>query len=233
MMDFHTHILPGVDDGSRNAEQSLQMLELMRKQGIRRIIATPHFYANDESVDSFISRRNKAFKMLKELNKDGPEIIPGAEVKFYSGISHMENLEKLRIEGSRLLLLEMPFSQWGESDIKEIIDMAGRGKFTLVLAHIERYISMQKKGVIQRLLDNGILIQSNASFFEGFFSRSKAIKMLRNNQIQFIGSDCHNLTDRAPDLGKAFSAIESKCDKAFLSEFVNYGNELFLQNISN
>jgi len=145
----------------------------------------------------------------------------------------MENLERLRIEGTRLLLLEMPFSQWGESDIKEIIDIAGRGKFTLVLAHVERYISMQKKGVIQRLLDNGILVQSNASFFGGYFSRSKAIKMLRSNQIQFIGSDCHNLTDRAPDIGKAFSAIENKCGRVFLSEFVNYGNELFLQNISN
>lgn len=230
MIDFHTHILPGVDDGSKNVEESLLMLDSMKNQGVKTVIATPHFYANDESVESFLSRRNEAFSSLKKSLADGPEIILGAEVRYYDGISRLEDLKKLRIEGSRLLLLEMPFNQWTEYSIKEILDIAGRGKITLVLAHIERYLAFQKKDVLLRLLENGVLFQSNAGFFSGTFSGSKAIRMIKRNQIHFIGSDCHNMTDRAPNLEKALSRIRKKCGKVFAEDYVNYGNELFLHN---
>ena len=99
MIDFHTHILPGVDDGSKNVEESLLMLDSMKNQGVKTVIATPHFYANDESVESFLSRRNEAFSSLKKSLADGPEIILGAEVRYYDGISRLEDLKKLRIEG--------------------------------------------------------------------------------------------------------------------------------------
>lgn len=230
MIDFHAHILPGIDDGSESVDESMIMLDSMKNQGIKTVVATPHFYANDESVDDFIERRNAAYSSLKERSTNEPEIVLGAEVRYYDGISRLPDLKKLRIEGSKLLLLEMPFNQWTEYAVKEIIDIAGRGKITLVLAHIERYLTMQKSGVLSRLLDNGVLLQSNASFFIGRFSRSKAIKMIKNNQIHFIGSDCHNMSDRAPNAAKAFSIIQNKLGDAFAEDYINYGNELFLQN---
>lgn len=233
MIDFHTHVLPCMDDGSKSVDESLLILDCLKQQGVKKVIATPHFYANDESVENFFARRNASFSSLKEKISDSIQIISGAEVKFYSGISHLPDLKKLRIEGSKFLLLEMPFSKWTESDIKEIIDIAGQGQITLVLAHIERYISFQKKEVLQRLLDNDVLFQSNASFFKSGFSSFKAMRMLKNNQIHFIGSDCHNMTDRAPNIGKAFLSIERKCGEAFVNDYINYGNALFLENKTN
>ncbi len=232
MIDFHTHILPHMDDGSKNTEESVAIFNSIKSQGIKRIIATPHFYANDESVDEFIARRNRSYSSLIKNVPQEPEIILGAEVKYYEGISRLEGLHKLCIEGSKLLLLEMPFSQWSEYTIREIIDIACQGNITLVLAHVERYIFMQKSGVALTLLENGILFQSNASFFTGTFTRRKAIKMLKRNQIHFIGSDCHNMQDRAPNTKEAVLQIEKKCGIDFAEDFMNYGDELFLHNKS-
>lgn len=230
MIDFHAHILPVMDDGSKSVEESLAMLGSMREQGIKTVIATPHFYANDESVDAFLGRRNDSFAALNEIAHNNPEIILGAEVKYYDGISHLSDLKKLRIEGSKLLLLEMPFNKWTEYVVNEIIDIAGRGKITLVLAHIDRYISFQKKEVLLRLLNNGVLFQANSEFIIGRGRRSKAMRMIRNNHIHFIGSDCHNTTSRIPNAGKAFALIGKKFGDAFVDDYVNYVRELFLNN---
>ena len=230
MIDFHTHLLPRMDDGSKSVEESMTMLESLRAQGVRKVIATPHFYANDESVDRFIARRDAAYSMLKEEWKDIPEIILGAEVRYYDGISRLPDLKKLRVENSRLLLLEMPFASWTEYSIREIIDIAVQGKIIPVLAHIDRYLPMLKKSVLPRLLDSGVLIQANTSFFDGRFSRYKALNMVKTNQIHFIGSDCHNLTDRIPDTSKAFDRIRKKFGDAFTAEYIDYENELFLQS---
>ena len=73
MIDFHTHILPKVDDGSRSLEQSLAMLNELKKQGVKKLVATPHFYANDESVESFLERRNRVYAELKEFSVNGAE----------------------------------------------------------------------------------------------------------------------------------------------------------------
>ncbi len=230
MIDFHTHILPGVDDGSRDRKESNELLIMLKNQGVKTVIATPHFYANDESVDSFIERRIKSYVEIEDLFDEDFRCVLGAEVKYYNGISCLEDLKKLRIEGSKFLLLEMPFRQWTQYDIKEVIEIAGNLNITLVLAHIERYISMQKKSVLQELLSNGVLFQSNASFFSGYLSKNKALKMIHNNQIHFIGSDCHNMSDRAPKIGNAVLTIKKRYGEDFLKEYVNYGNELFLQN---
>lgn len=230
MIDFHTHILPGMDDGSKSADESLAMLESLRKQGIRKVAATPHFYANDESVDTFLARREKSFAVLKDRLTDSMQVLAGAEVRYYEGISRLPDLKKLRISGTKFVLLEMPFSPWTEYSVREIIDIAAQGKVTPVLAHIDRYLPMLKKSVLPRLLNSGVLMQVNSSFISGFFTRAKAFSMLRTNQIHFIGSDCHNLMDRPPDIAKAFSLIRRKFGDMFLADYINYENELFQQN---
>ncbi len=230
MYDFHTHILPGVDDGSKSVDESMAMLDSMQKQGIKTVIATPHFYANDESVDDFINRRNAAYEALKENIPNNIKVALGAEVRYYDGISRLADLKKLQIQDSKFLLLEMPFNQWTEYAIREVVDIAGRGMITLVLAHIERYMHMQKKGVLPRLLENGVLFQANASFFTERRYRSQAIKMIKNNQIHFIGSDCHNLSDRAPNTAEAFQIMNKKLGCDFVENYLQYEDELFLLN---
>lgn len=230
MIDFHTHILPFMDDGSKSIEESLAMLEMLKKQGVKTVIATPHFCADDETVDSFIERRDRSVALLKQQHTDEPEIIPAAEVRYYNGISRHSGFEKLFIKDSHMILLEMPFRKWTEYDIREIEDIVSSGRATVVLAHIERYMSFQKKAVFDRFLHSGVLFQSNASFFTTRFQKTRAINMMRRNKIHFLGSDCHNLGNRAPDIDKAVSALEKKLGNGFVTDYVNYGNDLFLQN---
>ena len=228
MTDWHSHILPGMDDGSRSAAESVQMLKVMAEDGrVDTVVATPHFYANDESVESFLQRRERAYRELEPLLTEGfPRILTGAEVRYYPGISRLDGLLDLRIAGSRLLLLEMPFETWTEYDIRELTGLACRGELRVILAHIERYTGYQRPGVIEGLLDSGIMLQTNANFVIRPATRHRALKMLRRGYVQFIGSDCHNLTTRPPNAGKAFEITDKKLGHNFLQEMQGFGNSL-------
>ncbi len=231
MIDFHSHILPDIDDGSKNIKESQTMLGAMATQGVSAVVATPHFFADYETVDSFIERRDKAYDSLCENLFEGcPKIFPGAEIKYYNGISRLEDLKKLTIQTTKFLLIEMPFNRWTDYSIRELCEISNSGKYTVVLAHIDRYLNYQNRDVIERLLQNDILLQCNSSFFVSWFSSIKAFKMLKKMQIHFIGSDCHNTTSRPPNINKAFNAIAKKFGGEFVDNFINYSYELFLDN---
>ena len=219
MIDFHSHILPLMDDGSKSVQESIELLKILKQQGINKVVATSHYYPEIESVEDFLKRREDSYILLKkEMLNDLPDIVLGAEVKFYPGISRMENLEKLCVENSRVLLLEMPFTYWTEFTLKEVIDLANLKNITVVLAHIDRYFSYQTGSVWQKLFENGILMQANADSFMGLFSRIKVFKFLKKGWIHFIGSDCHNLITRPPKIGEALNIIFKK----FGSDYVNF-----------
>lgn len=229
MIDFHSHILPKMDDGSQSTHESLEMLKALSAQGVTRVVAAPHFYANDESVSAFLERRKSSYdRLISCVTPDMPEIITGAEVRYYGGIGHLENLEALCVKDSRLILLEMPENRWTEYAIREIADISSERNLVPVLAHIERYIAYQNSETLYRLLESGVLMQINASFLNGFFSRRKALNMLKRNQIHFIGSDCHNMSDRPPEIQKAVSIIRKKLGDGFTDSFVDFAN-IFLE----
>lgn len=229
MIDWHSHILPAVDDGSKDIKESLALLRLLANQGCDICIATPHFFANDETVDKFLERRQTAFESIQPvLFKKAPRIYLGAEVKYYNGISRMQDLEKLKIQNTKNLLLEMPFSKWTEYTLRELDELSRTKSFKIVLAHIERYLNFQNADTFERLLENGILMQANAGFFNGFSTRRKAVSMLGNSQIHFIGSDCHNNSSRQPQIGSAYKIIEKKLGTEFVNQFNEYGHSVLL-----
>ncbi len=211
MTDWHTHVLPYIDDGAKDAEESLCMINALAAQGVDTVCATPHFSANANSVGEFLDRRARSARQLRErLGESGPRILLGAEVKYYPGISRMEGLEALCIENSNMLLLEMPFCRWTEYTLRELAELSGRHGITVMLAHIERYMKMQSRDAWHRIYDSGILMQVNASFFTGLLTRRRALSMLRERAVHFIGSDTHNMTGRAPNIGAAYAIIEKK-----------------------
>lgn len=228
MTDFHSHILPGVDDGSKSIEETLKMLELLSDQGVRRVVATPHFYPNHHSVEEFLEKRNSAYEEIKKhIEASHPQVVLGAEVKFYDGISRMENLSTLLIEGTEILLLEMPFERWSDYTVRELINLSSSGICTVAIAHIDRYIGFQNRNVLFELLENGILFQANAEAFERFFERRKMLKLLKQGAIHFIGTDCHNLTDRAPNIKKAYNVILKKFGEQFTENLINSQKQVF------
>ena len=232
MIDWHNHVLPEMDDGSHSVAESIAMMQAQAAQGVTTVIATPHFYANDESVELFLARRShSAERLQKHLADNGlPSLRLGAEVRYYPGISRMKNLTALCIEGSKLLLLEMPADRWTESMVRELIDLSGKDGIRLVLAHVERYPALQSKAVWSRLLASGILMQTNASLYSAFTTKRKALSLLNGGYIHLIGSDCHNMTSRPPQIGKAFDAIQKRFGADYLSQMNEFGYSLLDTN---
>lgn len=232
MTDFHSHILPRMDDGSHSIEESLEMLNALSQQGVSRVVATPHFYANDESVSEFLIRRRDAYdKLSAVLSADMPQVVLGAEVRYYDGISRLENLKSLCFQGTDLLLLEMPEKRWTEYTLRELEDIACSGRVTLVLAHVDRCMDYQKSDTLFRLQSSGVMMQMNAEYVNGFFTRRKAVSMMRNGIVQFIGSDCHNMTDRKPDIGRAYETIKNRLGVDFTDSLKKYTNEILKTKI--
>ncbi len=227
MIDFHSHILPEMDDGSQSVEESLALLSLLAEQGIKKVVATPHFYANDESVETFLERRRASYEKLKAAySSDLPALVLGAEVKYYQGISRMENLNALCIEGTNLLLLEMSASRWTDYTMREIHELSRRGNLQIILAHVERYIGLQSRAVRDQLEESDILMQVNADLFSSFIRRRKALKLLGEQRIHLIGSDCHGLEYRPPQIGEAIGHIRKKFGEEFLEELAEFEENL-------
>lgn len=200
MIDFHTHILPGVDDGSHSVSESVSMLRAEARQGIEAVVLTPHFYAHENGPAEFLMRRQRAWQKLQPyLWPELPKIHFGAEVQYFEGICSVEDIRHLRIEGTDYLLLEMPFSRWPDRVVEDVLELNEWDHVQVVLAHIERYIAMQPKNVWPRLRANGVLMQSNVSYFENWKTRHKAMSMLSKGEIQFLGTDCHNMKTRRPN----------------------------------
>lgn len=207
-IDFHSHVLPGIDDGSKSVEESIQMLTVSARQGITYMAATPHFYPSENDPEQFLVRRKRAFEQLREAwSPEYPRLLLGAEVYYFEGISRAEKLEMLRIESSTLFLLEMPFQTWTERMVSEVLALHNRPHLKVLLAHIERYLPYQKRSVWETLREAGVLMQSNASFFLRWNTKHKALRMLESGQIHLLGSDCHNMADRPPRLGEALEII--------------------------
>ncbi len=227
MIDFHSHILPGVDDGSKDVKESLRLLSMLRRQGVDVVVATPHYYAGNETPEVFVDRRQKAYEQLSaELPEESPQILLGAEIEYYEGISNLKGLEMLTFGADKLLLVEMPMKKWSELAIKELKTLSCIKGYTVVLAHIDRYMGFQPPDVWKRLRQLGILMQVNASFFNGLFTRRKALSMLYKGHINVIGSDCHNVENRPPAIGDSFETIRLKAGEKFLLDFTEYNKSL-------
>ncbi len=217
MFDFHSHILPMLDDGSQSIEESLAMLGESMEQGIAGMAATPHFYAEDSTPDRFVEKRRLAFEKLNAHLEIGmPQIKLGAEVHYYEGICRSDEVLKLRMEGTDLLLVEMPVMRWTSRMIHVLVELNSRGDITVLLAHIERYLPYQSHGTWEFLRQHGILMQANATFFLRRTTRRSALRMLKEGEIDLLGSDCHNMKDRGPCLGEAVDLIKQNLGKEVL-----------------
>lgn len=211
--DLHSHILPGMDDGSANVEMSLNMLRAAGSQGVQQIVATPHYYPV-ESVEDFLARRTVAAETLRSAIADSgerlPQVILGAEVAYRPGIGYEEQLQRLCIGKTEYLLLELPFALWGSEVVRDLNNMVCARGVTPVLAHLERYLKIQKRKTLENVLQQGVLVQMNAEAVLERRSRSKALKMLKSGTVHLLGSDCHNLTTRRPNMGEAIRELQQR-----------------------
>ena len=185
--DFHSHVIPGADHGSSSTSESLAQLELASSYGIKRIVATSHFYPEYHSVASFLSARDAGYERLLQKMPDGaPEIRLGAEVLICNGIERLPELEKLFIHGTSTLLLELPFADFQQEYCDSVYTLVRNG-VDVLLAHADRY----DRNDIERLVDNGARIQLNADSLSGFFKKKHLYEWMERGIVVALGSDIH------------------------------------------
>lgn len=217
MIDFHSHILPKMDDGSSSSAESLALLRSLREQGVDLVAATSHFYPNRTDPKEFLARRQAAYEHLRsQLPPDTPEIRLGAEVYFFEGISLREELPELCMQGTKLLLLEMPFREWSPRWVSELLELTDDPRVTLLMAHIDRYLRWNPPETFERLRRRGALMQFNAEILLDWRRRRNALRMLESGLVTVLGSDCHNMTTRPPRLGEARAVMEKRLGADFV-----------------
>ena len=230
VIDFHSHILPHVDDGSSSLHETISMLQLEAKQGISQVIATPHFYAQHDTPEQFLERRNEAFLRLHEVLEQDPElprVCLGAEVYFFRGICHSDAISQLTINGGKCILIEMPSVSWTESMYRELETIYTDHGLMPIIAHIDRYLRpFHTRKVLNRLAELPVLVQANAEFFLNRATGNMALRMLKKDQIQLLGSDCHNLTDRKPNLGAAVELIQKRIGNEVVERINQYQEDV-------
>lgn len=230
MIDFHSHIIPGIDDGAKSPEESLLILKTLWRQGVRTVVATPHYYKQNESVSDFIGRRSEAFEQLKKVSdgEDIPEIILGAEVLFTPSLEE-DDLSPLYIQGTDYLLLEMPYRYFDGATLRAVENLILRKGFSPIMAHIERYVRFTQKSDIYKLMSLGAVGQINASSFLNMTQRKFCMELIKNNTANILGSDVHNLHTRPPHMDEAAARITKKLGTGKLRKMMNNA-QMILEN---
>ena len=212
LTDYHCHILPFMDDGAADVETALEMIEIMKEQGVERIIATPHFYAQEErSLTEYLLRREDALDSVWDTAAI-PNIVLGAEVAIEHGISKIQGIEQLAIENSDMILLELPYRDYEDWMSEEINAVSSELGLKVILAHVHRYLQYYSPENIEKLLKIDAIFQFNNDVFlvpeeEEFLER-----LLKSGRKVVFGSDAHNTESRRPN----WDMLTEKCDSELL-----------------
>ncbi len=228
--DIHSHIIPGVDDGARDLKETSAIIDMMLKDGITTVVATPHFYPQTcPEPKAHCEEIKKAYdNMLSELGLSVPNILLGHEVHYFRDISRSEGIEELRMGNSEHILLELPYANWGYEMEEAIINLALNKGLTPIIAHIERYenapgfaavLETIKRGYAEAQLSCDSLIRSRSSM-------KTAFKLLKGNFISYIATDAHSVDMRPPKMSSALKTIEAKFGSAAVDKLIENANEL-------
>ena len=197
MIDIHTHILPGVDDGAKTIDQSLFMVKQGEKAGIKTICATPHIL--QQVTPQLEEKIHRSFDLLKtKIAESGGkvEIVLGSEIYVREDMDTLKRFDFFTLNNTgRYLLMELPWGQLPPHVDRIVFELQLEGQIPII-AHPERCIIAKRQLVnVEDLVQKGALMQINAGSLLGFFGRKiKSItgELLRRNLVHFIASDAHD-----------------------------------------
>ncbi len=216
-IDFHSHILPGIDDGAADVETSLKLLRMLHKQGVERVALTPHFYAHRMSVERFLQKRDEAFKRLLDAIGDEPlpQLMLGAEVAMEYDLEQVDNLKSLCLQGTPFLLIELPIRGYSPWMLDKVISICYANESRPMLAHLDRYIGIYRDAELERIAEDAdCVLQLNVSSLLNMRARKKMLSWIQNDEKTIVfGSDSHNLSTRAPQFDKAMKFLGKKVDR--------------------
>ena len=214
-IDMHSHILPGMDDGSRSMPQTLRMLETAVSEGISTMIATPHNMPGKGCPPVSVVRR-KVDELRQTVEQEGIplEIVAGTEYYYREEVLDiLENGEGVTLGNSDCVLVEfepMAEKNYIRNALRNILGLGYRP----VIAHVERYARlMEDVSVLGDMRKNGILVQVNAMSVTGDNGRQakKDVRsLLKKGLIDFVATDAHSDGRRAPFMGKCVDVLYKK-----------------------
>lgn len=229
MIDFHSHILPGVDDGSKNEEETRNLLLEAKSVGFDKIISTSHY-----AIDCFETPEYKRKELIEELNneEDYPEIILGSEIFVtYNMLDLLKEYKASTINGTNYILFELPLRHHFPN-FKDVINKLRENEYRLILAHPERYTIIQKDfDLLYELSDLGVLFQSNYGSILGIYGLSAKFtvkKMLKEGLISFLGTDVHRQGSIYPQVPKALKKISKLVSDEYLDDLTKNNAEIIL-----
>lgn len=219
-VDFHTHILPGIDDGAQSVEQAINMLKLAKNCGAETVVLTPHYSSSNCSISDFCALRDEKVALLKDAmascKEELPNIRVGAEVLIDTLLSDQEDLSKLCIDGTETIMLEFPHTGYEKWQLREVHNIVTAQNLTPLIAHAERYICKPKHvEKLECLISYGAKFQINAPSYHGFVGKRVITALVREGFVSAIGSDCHNDTIRTPDISRPLTAMGNYFSGAF------------------
>ena len=223
--DMHCHILPGLDDGSRSMEQTLAMLKIAYDEGVRLIIATPHYHIGRMMVEQGkIDTAMETVTSVIRENFPDMEIYAGQEIYYYSeAIEAVDDNKARTMAGSRYILLEYSPDESYDVISSSIYEAETHG-YVPIIAHIERYGCIHGRvDRVAELIESGAYIQVNAGTVTGGMGRdSKKFikKLLKEHMVHFISSDAHSDRSRAPRFGEAVKALGKICKPGYCMELL-------------
>ena len=198
--DIHTHVLPGIDDGAYNSEEAEHLLDLLLHEGVHQLCFTPHYYAFDESIDQFLARRDQSYKKIKnQALKRQQKTILGCEIYLCEELFAYDDLVRLTYGDTPYVLLEFPYRPMDHSTLDLLEEFCRRYDVQPILAHIDRFALFFNTTLRDYCRALGCLFQINLDVFTaGRKAQRQALQLIQQGEIDFLGTDCHNVTWRSP-----------------------------------
>ncbi len=229
MIDFHSHILPGVDDGSRTYDETVKLLLEAQEVGFNKIVSTSHY-----AIDCYESPEYKRKELVDQLNLENrfPKIILGSEIFLtYNILELLKDFNASTINGTNYILFELPLRSHF-MNLKDVLFKLRENNYRLILAHPERYSMVQKDfKLLYELKEIGVLLQSNYGSILGIYgSTEKKIlkKMLKEDLVDLLGSDVHRENTIYPKIPKAIQKISKYVSEDRLEELTTLNAERIL-----
>ncbi len=234
MIDMHCHILPGIDDGAQNLEESVALLREEKRQGIQKIVFTPHFNPERQILDHFLTARENSWHHLQatdEFRQLELETKLGAEVYFSMRLTEMD-LSKLAFENTNYILIEFPVNNRPYGMTRTLQSIIEKG-YTPILAHVERYDFFTENPVkLYDLVSMGCVAQVNAAAVVSGVSVKgvSALQYINWELAHLICSDAHSMVRRAPNTQAAYELVEKKLGHQYTKWLIKNSYDIFQNN---
>lgn len=219
VVDIHSHILPGIDDGAKNMQETIKMIDIAVEQGIKAMIATPHYHVGmDPEILAEYQRVYEEVLQYIASKKIPLRLYQGNEIYYSESIpEHLQEGQIRTMNGTRYILVEFsPETEY--SSVERAMSMLLYAGYWPVLAHTERYMALHEISRIEELIRMGVYIQLNTNAItgkEGWRTKYFCHQLLKKHLVHVVGTDAHSPRHRRPQMKECLALLDKKYGREY------------------